>query len=72
MTDSPCYNQYARRANGVTMPQPELDADEEEEIGERRRPGRIRRAAARGANAIRNLFGRGPARAAKNPGRRRR
>lgn len=54
------------------MPQPELDADEEEEIGERRRPGRIRRAAARGANAIRNLFGRGPARAAKNPGRRRR
>ena len=46
------------------MPQPELDADEDEEIGERRGPGRIRRAAARGANALRNLFGRGPARAA--------
>lgn len=54
------------------MPQPELDADEEEEIGERGGPGRIRRGIARGANALRNLFGRGPARAAGRSTRRRR
>lgn len=55
------------------MPQPELDADEEEDIGERRGPGAIRRATARGINALRNLFGRGPARAAgRGTGRTRR
>lgn len=49
------------------MPFPEADADEEGEIGG---PGRIRRAAARGGNFLRNLLGTGPARAAGNNRRR--
>lgn len=49
------------------MPQPELEADEDGEIG---RPGIVRRTVARGANALRNLFGRGPARSAGRRARR--